>query len=535
MAFTRPIVLIHGYSDKGQSFEAWRDALKKRGGEVATVDVCTYISLNNEITISDIGEGLDRALEYQLNWADGGSREFDAIVHSTGMLVLRSWLANYGARRGRLKHLIGLAPATFGSPLAHKGRSLLGSIFKGNHDILSPDFLNAGDKVLDALELGSRFTWDLTHKDLLADPPFYTNDANSPYVAVFVGDTPYAGVREVINEPGTDGTVRWAGAGLNTRKIRVNLARSSNGVAHPSAVELSKWADNRLDIPIIGVAGANHATILSDAGSTTSNGIVLADLIADFFETVDAPDKFNTWLTKARTFGEPAMKKMDASGDAGKKGWQQFVFRAVDEKNEPITDYSITLCRQPEGNPEHILEDFEADVHAYRADPSLRCFHVNLPLEVLTREEPPAADSSQNGQTSPAAPAPHQPLYIRLNASTGTRLLQYQAYDSTGKPISLDDRNGDILLDVSHLTNSKDRLFFPYTTTFVEICLNRETLPLDNVSELLYFLDEHGNPRTRAQSGGNLLARAARAIEQRIAERHDNKPDELEPIDRASD
>ena len=126
--FTRPVVLIHGYSDKGVSFEGWRQVLIALGAQPVMVNVCTYISLNNEVTISDIGEALDRALQYQLNWQDGEPREFDAIVHSTGMLVLRAWLVNCGPRRGRLKHLVGLAPATFGSPLAHKGRSLLGSI-----------------------------------------------------------------------------------------------------------------------------------------------------------------------------------------------------------------------------------------------------------------------------------------------------------------------------------------------------------------------------------------------------------------------
>lgn len=74
------------------------------------------VSLNNEI-IKDIAEGLERA--FQVRKLNG---EFDAIVHSTGMLVLRSWLANDGAlpgknpRLARLKHMVGLAPATWGSP-----------------------------------------------------------------------------------------------------------------------------------------------------------------------------------------------------------------------------------------------------------------------------------------------------------------------------------------------------------------------------------------------------------------------------------
>jgi hypothetical protein len=492
MAFTRPVVLIHGYSDKGQSFEGWRQALIAQGAQPVMVNVCTYISLNNEVTVADIGEALDRALEYQLKWEDGQPREFDAIVHSTGMLVLRSWLVNYGPRRGRLKHLVGLAPATFGSPLAHKGRSLLGSIFKGNHDLLSPDFLNAGDRVLDALELGSSFTWDLTHRDLLADPPFYTSGNDSPYVAVFVGDTPYTGIREVIDEPGTDGTVRWAGAGLNTRKVTVDLRRIGAAAAAKHTVTMSAWADGRLDVPIIGVPGANHATILSDAGSTKVGDVSLAQLVADFLENVSTEDSFHAWLTKASTFGAGALQKMDASGNPGTKGWQQFVIRALDENGDPITDYSVTLCCDASGAPGAVLQEFEADVHPYRADPSFRCFHVNLPVAVLP------ADGSAGQQ--PAAPN-QQKLYIRLNASTGTPLLQYQPYDGAGKPIPVDPKNGDVLLDITSLAADKDRLFYPYTTTLIEILMNRETLPLNAVSGLLYFLDEDGAPSPQKPRG----------------------------------
>jgi len=480
MAFTRPVVLIHGYSDRGESFEAWRQALVGLGAQPVALNVCTYITLNNEVTITDIGEALDRALEYQLKWKDGDSREFDAIVHSTGMLVLRSWLLHYGPRRGRLKHLVGLAPATFGSPLAHKGRSLLGSIFKGNHDPLSPDFLNAGDRVLDALELGSRFTWDLSHLDLLADPPFYTTGSNSPYVAVFVGDTAYTGIREVINEPGTDGTVRWAGCGLNTRKITVDLTRVKSGESGKQSVTLSPWSDGRLDIPIIGVPGVNHATILSDAGSTRVAGVSLAELVSEFFQEVNSEDAFDVWLNKARGFGTTAIDTMNSSGNAGAKGWQQFVIRAVDENGEAISDYSITLCCEGDGSPGSVLQEFEADVHPYRADPSFRCFHVNLPIAVL-----PAAST---GETE--LPTINQRrLYIRLNASTGTPLLQYQPYDASGNTIPVDSQNGDVLLDITHLTSDQGRLFYPFTTTLIEIRMNRETAPLDAVSKLLYFLD----------------------------------------------
>src|ERR1035441_4017414 len=49
---------------------------------------------------------------------------------------------------------------------AHKGRTWLGALLKGGKNPLGPDFLNAGDHVLEGLELGSTFTWDLAHLDL---------------------------------------------------------------------------------------------------------------------------------------------------------------------------------------------------------------------------------------------------------------------------------------------------------------------------------------------------------------------------------
>ena len=137
----RPIVFIHGYSANGAAFDAWMDVLQENGYSKDDIHVLTYESLSNEITIDDIAEGFDQALAGQVGLDNG--EEFDAIVHSTGMLVLRSWITRSDHRRGRLRHLIALAPATFGSPLAHKARGWLGSALKGNR-IEGPDFREAG-------------------------------------------------------------------------------------------------------------------------------------------------------------------------------------------------------------------------------------------------------------------------------------------------------------------------------------------------------------------------------------------------------
>src|SRR5712672_2937762 len=100
----RPLVMIHGYSSEGTAFNALRDALKGSQLDPIDIDICTYVSLNNEVTIKDIAEGLDRAFRNH-PVLKNEDQEFDAIVHSTGMLVLRCWLTNYGAHASANRRL----------------------------------------------------------------------------------------------------------------------------------------------------------------------------------------------------------------------------------------------------------------------------------------------------------------------------------------------------------------------------------------------------------------------------------------------
>jgi hypothetical protein len=413
-------------------------------------------------------------------------QEFDAVVHSTGMLVIRSWLTNYGIpaanndRLKRLKHLVGLAPATWGSPQAHKGRTWLGALVKGNKQP-GPDFLNAGDEVLDGLELGSRFTWDLAHIDLLGDTPYYDKGPNTPYVCIFIGNTQYSGVSSVANDPGTDGTVRWSGCGLNTRKIIIDLTRSpvSSDGNPVSRVTMSPWAD-RADIPMIPVAGRNHATLVSDPDSN------MMDAIRSFLD-IDSEPAYEHWLSAVQASSEEAKRKMlvnpgkDAAGVEGEfkqffghlfgvaeqemEGWQQFVVRARDERGDPVTDYIVEVLRQdPDGNWSQFQEMY-TDVHAYGADPSFRCFHIRLPKGLCEH---------------------HVPLRIRVAASTGTALMAYQGYgsDDTGKTMTA--TAGPVSINVNGIGDSS--LFYPFTTTLAEIIINREPFPLDQVSDIFKFL-----------------------------------------------
>jgi pimeloyl-ACP methyl ester carboxylesterase len=473
-----PVILVHGYSDSGESFKKWKKELEdKLPREVHTINVCNYITLSNEITIKDIAEGFDRALRRVLDDIDNqnvaadskkkAAVPFDAIVHSTGMLVVRSWLATYGSvsegRRNRLKRLIALAPATFGSPLAHKGRSWLGGIFKGNKDA-GPDFLEAGDQVLDGLELGSRFTWDLAEKDLFAKESFYDLTENSPYVFVFCGNRAYEGLtlRRLVNEPAMDGTVRWAGCGLNSRKITIDLTVDPLRGGNDKRFKFGSWPQQ--DMPVYLVDKLNHSTILSDPTPELVN-LVVKSL------GVTKPQEYINVCAEAKTMSDNALNAVDNIE------WQQFVVRCVDERGDPIRDYFVQLVTQREGDPTSYeeIDTVSLNVHAYTADPSFRCFHVDL------------KELYQNDFSG-------KRLFIKVMASSGSSLVGYwgHGFDATPRPARGGKRGWDAMLEITPLLSpeSEIKFFKPWTTTMVEIRLNREPIPFnrDEISDIVKFL-----------------------------------------------
>jgi hypothetical protein len=444
-----PVVLIHGYSDKGESFTPWKQALVARGYQAEEIPVSTYKSLTNEVTIKDIAEAFDRARRTRANLGDG--QPFDAIVHSTGILVIRSWLTTYPARRDRLKRLVGLAPATFGSPLAHKGRGFLGAVFKGNKAI-GPDFLEAGDQVLDGLELASRFTWDLTHIDLLGEKPFYGKGSDTPYVFMFCGTDTYHGIRQLVNEAGTDGTVRWAGCSLTTQKFVVDFSRDDARKPGHRVTSTDIGASGVLPMPFFPVAGKNHATILGEPGDE------LVDLVHRALQVEDA-DGFDRWQADAsqRTRGAlPAAQ------------WQQFIVRAVDERGDPISDYHLELVVR--GAAGEAPLEFDLDVHVYAKDSSLRCFHVDI-------VELQKAIAKAGGGA----------VWARVIASSGSALVGYHGINSEKLSPDLQVMNPDGVWDAqieipTELGPSGIKFLFPFTTTFIELRLNRDPRPFGAVA-----------------------------------------------------
>lgn len=327
----RPIVALHGYGAGPDAFDAWRARLAAlgRGESYAS----HYWTQSDDVGLHDLAEGFDRALT--LHPALGHERSFDAIVHSTGMLVLRAWLAAQPSRRERLGAVVALAPAGFGSPLAHLGRGMLGALFAGDRRI-GPDFLEAGDRVLAALELASAEAWRLA-------------DEIVPKTLVACGTDGYPFPLSVAHPQGSDGVVRFAGcepdAPLTTLDLRRGIDDEQRVAVTPRLREVQG---------VVPVPGRNHASILSDPPA---------------------------WLVEraAAHFAGRSNRSVTPPPE----GWRQAVVRVEDERGDPVPDYFVDLLVRTEGNhrwrPVRTAHpQVRMDVHVHRDDRSRRCFHLDL-------------------------------------------------------------------------------------------------------------------------------------------------------------
>ena len=143
-----------------------------------------------------------------------------------------------------------LAPLNFGSHLAHKGKHFLGRALKGlskNHPF------EVGEKLLNGLELASKFTWDLAMSDCFAADPVYHPD--NIITTILIGDSGYDGFAAVVNQPGSDGTVPIASANLEPVKLSIY----NDGRKHTSYDVIR--STNNIAFGIL--SGVNHSAILT--------------------------------------------------------------------------------------------------------------------------------------------------------------------------------------------------------------------------------------------------------------------------------
>lgn len=396
----RPIVIIHGWSDHGSSFRPLAEALRQRlGAAVSEINLAEWESTNDQVTYDDLITQMDKA------WTAAGlSREpyaVDVIVHSTGGLVIRDWLlrnfgkppasagsagsaAPAGNPTGRptadnqdpdaaklearlaapaaaappVKHLVMLAPANFGSPLAHKGTSLIGRVVKGWN---AGEMFQVGALVLKGLELGSTYTWNLAQSDRFGGIAFY--DAGKILTTVLVGNEGYSGVAAAANEPGSDGTVRVSTANMNAASVTADLTDPAK------ATYTYKRSSGRAAFRVLD--GLNHATV-HDVNVPGVLDAIIAGLEIDdagFMKYCDDLDAKTRTVVNAR----------EADSESYHWGYANAVFFVRDQFFKHVTNYFIEFFND---HPSNFLEDIFhrkilQDTHPFSDDNAYRAMLID--------------------------------------------------------------------------------------------------------------------------------------------------------------
>lgn len=387
-------LIIHGYSDCSESFRNLKEFLVNSNiGGVETILYVDYESREDELTLNDVVDGLNEQLVTRGYIKPDGSSDhtFNVIVHSTGGLVIRHWLACYYGKKGKIKNcpvkrVVMLAPANFGSPLAHRGKSFLGSLVKGRWKV--GDFLEVGRNILDSLELASPFQWELAHCDLLIASPWYNR--NQIQLTILVGAKDYEGLRGLVNAPGTDGTVVIAGTCINSAKVCLDFSLPSEESV--KKYRPFKWSrqDPLSDFAFAVLPSFDHGSIVGDISPAAPNQV--AELL---LRAITLPD--------ADSFGA-FKKELDAMcaktyEDTKLPVYQQFIVHAIDDLDTPIKDFNLEfhLLRQERvagflvvpPDSERISDEEESfsarlqtlmgsDFHTNGKDPSFRRFLINI-------------------------------------------------------------------------------------------------------------------------------------------------------------
>ena len=386
-----PILFIHGYSAESATTDfaevkaiygnqrdnpnlnladALRDALGVGAPGVFEIDLSRYVSLDDGVNLDDISRALQLALEADFPHLLAADKGFNAIVHSTGALVVRNWIRLFSAKPSPIRRLIYLAGANFGSGWAHIGKGQLAQwaryVFQHGAD--------AGVRVLNALELGSDETLDLHHAFLQEGSTM----ARSYEVreAVVIGSQPHVSWFELpiryAKEDGSDGVVRVSASNVNFHYLRLAAQKGAHELgpdriddyltdfrnrkpdlpSYYEIVETSRPGDaNRPEVPLAIPYQASHigdetgvvggaapraqvlrllkSVLMTAPGDWQTLVEQFADETRDTLQRVlkfDAPKWWQKWISNS-------CKQYD--------GHSQVIFRLRDQDGRPVDHYDI--------------------------------------------------------------------------------------------------------------------------------------------------------------------------------------------------
>jgi len=457
-------LIMHGWSDCSLSFQHLKRHLIKQGiGKVDTVLYADYESREDNITFDDVIDGLNDQMHKQgiIDLNGKKLREINVIVHSTGGLVIRHWIWRYYFKdRNRIaecpvRRLIMLAPANFGSPLAHRGKSFLGTLFKGRWKI--GDFLEVGRKLLAGLELASPYQWQLAHKDLFISEPYYTT--GKIQTSIMVGLKDYEGLRGWVNKPGTDGTVVIAGTSLDAVKLRLDFSKPRQAGAGgycPRDWIIKQAVD---DFAFGVLEEVDHGGIVEEAGKENTQ---VSDFLLAALRTRGSGE-FRRLQTRLAEATEKSYAR------TGKPRFQQFFLHVLDDQGVSIPDYTVEffILKAGRGSGQVISRQTMTRkelIYSRKAHAELTSgFHTN------------SQDSSYRRLLVDIEKIKSILIAAQQDMQAGVVLSMRIYVPDIDKGIRYTNKNlqNIILYDHRGAEPNRPSFFYPNTTTFLEIKIDR--------------------------------------------------------------
>ncbi|MEM9301914.1 MAG: alpha/beta hydrolase [Pseudomonadota bacterium] len=364
------IVLLHGWSDSSRGFQRLARRIRTLGIEddVREIWLGDYVSMDDEVTFDDLAAAMEDA--WKRERLPAAARSVDVVVHSTGALVVRHWMTRFRTPENNPVHrLLMLAPANFGSHLAHKGRSFFGRIAKG---FSGPKPFQTGTHVLRGLELASPFSFHLAMRDRFGDRRWY--GADRVKCTVLVGTEGYSGISAAANEVGGDGTVRVSTANLNPAHVTLDFE------ANPTEPRISVTRPNGRTA-FARLSNLNHSTIAvkKDVAATED----LEERIRRALTVTDA--EFDGYCDDLDAFS--ALRRRAEQFDTYRQGYQNTVVHLTDTDDHDVDDYFIEFFAKNRSNARasdvdakitrRLQEDVIVSAHAYKANTAYRSLYVN--------------------------------------------------------------------------------------------------------------------------------------------------------------
>ncbi|TWB40436.1 esterase/lipase family protein [Nitrospirillum pindoramense] len=414
------LVFVHGWSVTSvTTYGGLPDALVRQAAltapglplTVAHIHLGSYISFRDAIAMADVVRAFDQALrDTLLPGAPAGMPlpDFSCVTHSTGGPVVREWVSRLydggtGLRRPPLRHLVMLAPANHGSPLATLGKERVGRI-RAFFDGVEP-----GERILDWLALGSADQWRLNGRWLEYDPT-----AVDLYPAVLTGQAIdghfYDFLNSYLAEEGSDGVVRVAGANLNCLFLTLVETAATVDNRHPHfdgrpAAALSPDGGPRAPRQALAfgvIPDASHAgDRLGIIGSVTPQNAAAKPVVAEILRClqVDSPAAYAACTAALAHLTDATQQAVAQAKPHEGQRHCQLVFRVRDDQGDAVNDFDLYLLGGPDYSPDDLPQGFFVDRQRNSVSPN--CLVYYLDYDVMARL--PGAHFGLRVQARPAA------------------------------------------------------------------------------------------------------------------------------------